>query len=68
MQALQRLSRIGDHRLQDQIRTCPSLRDPPVSRSSRLMLAQPSMIRRPVLDLGDRRLVGLSEAAWSEAL
>ncbi len=23
-----------------------------------LMLAQPSMIKRPVLDLGDRRLVG----------
>jgi len=33
-----------------------------------LMLAQPSMIKRPVLDLGDRRLVGFSEAVWSEAL
>jgi arsenate reductase len=33
-----------------------------------LMLAQPSMIRRPVLDLGDRRLLGFSEAAWSAAL
>ena len=34
-----------------------------------LMLAQPSMIKRPVLDLGDRRLVGfkpdLYEAAFS---
>ncbi len=33
-----------------------------------LMLAQPSLIRRPVLDLGDRRLIGFSEAAWREAL
>ncbi len=33
-----------------------------------LMLAQPSMIKRPVLDLGDRRLVGFSEDAWADAL
>ena len=33
-----------------------------------LMLAQPSLIRRPVLDIGDRRLVGFSEPAWGEAL
>lgn len=33
-----------------------------------LMLAQPSMIKRPVLDLGDRRLVGFSEAAWAAAV
>ncbi len=33
-----------------------------------LMLAQPSMIRRPVLDLGDRRLVGFSPAAYDAAL
>ena len=37
-----------------------------------LMLAQPSMIKRPVLDLGDRRLVGFSEerlgAAWRDRL
>jgi len=33
-----------------------------------LMLAQPSLIRRPVLDLGARRLIGFSEAAWREAL
>ena len=32
-----------------------------------LMLAQPSMIKRPVLDLGDRRLVGFREAEWAEA-
>jgi arsenate reductase len=30
-----------------------------------LMLAQPSMIKRPVLDLGDRRLVGFDAAAWA---
>lgn len=33
-----------------------------------LMLAQPSMIKRPVLDLGDRRLLGFGEAAWAEAV
>jgi arsenate reductase (glutaredoxin) len=33
-----------------------------------LMLAQPSMIRRPVLDLGARRLVGFDEAAWTAAV
>jgi arsenate reductase len=33
-----------------------------------LMLAQPSMIKRPVLDLGGRRLVGFSEEAWAAAL
>ena len=33
-----------------------------------LMLAQPSMIKRPVLDLGDRRLVGFKEAEWAEAV
>jgi arsenate reductase len=33
-----------------------------------LMLAQPSMIKRPVLDLGGRRLVGFREAEWAEAL
>lgn len=30
-----------------------------------LMLAQPSMIKRPVLDLGDRRLVGFDAVAWA---
>jgi arsenate reductase len=33
-----------------------------------LMLAQPSMIKRPVLDLGDRRLVGFRDAEWAQAL
>ncbi|HEU4967599.1 ArsC family reductase [Sphingomonas sp.] len=33
-----------------------------------LMLAQPSMIKRPVLDLGGRRLVGFKEAEWAQAL
>jgi Spx/MgsR family transcriptional regulator len=33
-----------------------------------LMLAQPSMIKRPALDLGGRRLLGFGEAAWAEAL
>ena len=33
-----------------------------------LMLAQPSMIRRPVLDLGDRRLVGFDPDAYRRAL
>jgi len=32
------------------------------------MLAQPSMIRRPVLDLGARRLVGFSDESYREAL
>jgi arsenate reductase len=33
-----------------------------------LMLAQPSMIKRPVFDLGDRRLVGFKEQEWAQAL
>jgi arsenate reductase len=33
-----------------------------------LMLAQPSMIKRPVLDLGGRRLVGFDEDAWAASL
>jgi arsenate reductase len=33
-----------------------------------LMLAQPSMIKRPVLDLDGRRLVGFDAAKWDEAL
>ena len=32
-----------------------------------LMLAQPSMIKRPVLDLGARRLVGFDSTAWAAA-
>jgi arsenate reductase len=33
-----------------------------------LMLAQPSMIRRPVLDLGESRLIGFGEDAWRAAV
>lgn len=33
-----------------------------------LMLAQPSMIKRPVLDLGDRRLAGFDAVRWEAAL
>jgi arsenate reductase len=33
-----------------------------------LMLAQPSMTKRPVLDLGERRLIGFDEDAWRAAL
>ncbi|HYD13008.1 MAG TPA: ArsC family reductase [Allosphingosinicella sp.] len=33
-----------------------------------LMLAQPSMIKRPLLDLGDRRLLGFDAAAWATAI
>lgn len=32
-----------------------------------LMLAQPSMIKRPVLDLGDRRLVGFKPERYAAA-
>jgi arsenate reductase len=33
-----------------------------------LMVAQPSIIKRPVLDLGDRRLVGFDANAWAAAI
>lgn len=33
-----------------------------------LMLAQPSMVKRPVLDAGGRLLVGFSADAWSTVL
>jgi arsenate reductase len=33
-----------------------------------LMLAQPSMIKRPLLDLGGRRLVGFDQGAWAAAV
>lgn len=33
-----------------------------------LMLAQPSMIKRPVLDLGDRTIVGFKPDTYAEAL
>jgi arsenate reductase (glutaredoxin) len=37
-------------------------------KATALMLAQPSMIRRPVLDLGGRRLVGFDPALYVAAL
>ena len=36
-------------------------------RAVRLMLAQPSMIKRPVLDLGDRILVGFRPETYAAA-
>lgn len=38
------------------------------AKAMALMLAQPSMIRRPLLDLGDRRLAGFEPALYAEAL
>ncbi|MCX5513335.1 arsenate reductase [Kaistia algarum] len=37
-------------------------------RAMALMLAQPSMIRRPVLDLGTRRLAGFKPETYEAAL
>jgi arsenate reductase (glutaredoxin) len=38
------------------------------SKAIELMLAQPSMIKRPVLDLGDRTLIGFKPDTYSAAL
>lgn len=38
------------------------------SKAIALMTAQPSMIKRPVLDLGDRRLVGFKPEVYAAAL
>jgi arsenate reductase len=38
------------------------------AKAVRLMLEQPSMIKRPVLDLGDRLLVGFKPEAYAAAL
>lgn len=38
------------------------------ARAVALMLAQPSMIKRPVLDLGPRRMVGFSPDGYAKAL
>ena len=38
------------------------------ARAVALMLAQPSMIKRPVLDLGNRRLVGFKPELYEAAL
>ena len=35
-----------------------------VDKAVALMLAQPSMIKRPLLDLGERRLLGFVAADW----
>ena len=35
-------------------------------RAIALMLARPAMIKRPVLDFGDRRLVGFKPDEWAE--
>lgn len=37
------------------------------ARAVELMLAQPGMIKRPVLDLGDRRIVGFKPAVYEAA-
>ena len=37
-------------------------------RAIALMLDQPAMIKRPVLDLGDRRLVGFKPEIYADAL
>ena len=37
-------------------------------KAIRLMLAQPSMIKRPVLDLGDRTLVGFKPDLYAAAV
>jgi Spx/MgsR family transcriptional regulator len=34
----------------------------------RIMLEKPSIIKRPLLDLGDRKLLGFDEEEWAEAL
>ena len=36
-------------------------------RAIALMLAQPSMIKRPLLDLGDRRVLGFRPEVYAEA-
>jgi arsenate reductase len=38
------------------------------ARAIELMLAQPSMIKRPVLDLGDRTLLGFKPELYAAAL
>lgn len=37
------------------------------SRAIDLMIAQPSMIKRPILDLGDRRIVGFKPEIYEAA-
>lgn len=37
-------------------------------KAAALMMAQPSMIKRPVLDLGSRLLIGFNESVWTAAV
>lgn len=46
----------------------PDRADLDADKAVALMLAQPSMIKRPILELGPRRLLGFNAAAWAEAL
>src|SRR5688500_16783991 len=45
----------------------PEKQDLDQDKAIALMLAQPSMIKRPVVDLGDRRLVGFKADEWEAA-
>ncbi len=38
-----------------------------VAKAIRLMLAQPSMIKRPILDVGDRRIAGFKPDIYAAA-
>ena len=51
-------------------RTLPEADQAPLDQAKaiELMLAQPSMIKRPVLDLGDRLLVGFKPDAYDAAI
>jgi arsenate reductase len=39
-----------------------------MAKAIRLMAAQPSMIKRPILDLGGKRVAGFKEAVYAQAL
>jgi arsenate reductase len=38
-----------------------------MAKAVALMVAQPSMIKRPVLDLGDRRVIGFKPELYERA-
>ena len=46
----------------------PDRQDLDADKAIALMLAQPSMIKRPVLDLGDRLLVGFKPDQYQQAM
>lgn len=46
----------------------PDRQDLNAARAINLMLAQPSMIKRPVLDLGTQRLVGFKPDLYDKAM